>query len=634
MSSVAQPVKPEAASVRRLDASSLIRALALHRQRPAQGSEYWNEYCRLLRLLCRAGAVVVVSRAESAGWSALGADCPDQWLAGAWNEKVTELYERVRQNGFAYCPAVDSARQQRILAMVRTTGAGDTFIVMDVPERERAQLNELIMRALLAADFPVPAAPGETPAVMPQAQPAPAAGAALLGLLDLGAQVMAQQRFTAAAMLLVNGIAAHFRATQAALGWIDNGAVKVAAVSHLDRFEHNSENARLLEQAFNACLGQPRQSWHLHEAADNNGQELKEAYAGLQEAGGFRAQCLLPVFDADGAVRAILFLGFADTGIERDGIEPLQLTMGFVQPWLRTLREQERGIGWRLARRLRSAGERFMGPDFTWGRGAAAVAALLLLVALFGKWDYHVEASSQLTTDSSRIVSAQFDSRIESVAASAGDMVKEGSLLATLDTREMRQQEMDIRAERQRLSAEADKARAAGNLAEMEIAQARFAQADARLARILHYLAQARAVAPFDGVVVEGERKELLSAPVKKGDKLFKVARIDGLYVEMMVPEREIRYVKPDATGFMRLVSRPDLEIPFKLAAIIPMAQVKGQEGNHFLIKAELLQAPEAWWRPGMSGMVRIEAGKQNILWIWTHRVIDTLRMKLWWLGW
>jgi len=681
----------------RLDAGALIRTLAQHRRQRGHTAAYWNEYSLLIRLLCRAAAVLVAGRDETRGWTVLGSHCPDGWLAAAWHQHVDELNERARHNGFAFCPVLDGARQQRILAVVRTSGAGEAVVLMDVPERERANLNELVMRALLASDFAAPAeaapaaataaaaandpvqapatagapaapvvalsasgvptaglpaiaAPAADPsgaAAAPLATPAPADGE-LVALLELAAQVMGQPRFAAAAMTLVNGVAAHFRAAQAALGWIDAGAVKVAAVSHLDRFEHNTENVRLLEQLFTACLGQPRPDWYVADAGtaddavpahsggadDADADSPAYAAARLRAGTGYGAQCVLPVADADGRVRAILYLGFAAREPDRGGIAPLQLMLGFVQPWLQAVREQERGAGWRLARSLRGAGERFMGPDFAWGRVAAALAGIVLLGALLGSWDYHVEASSQLTTDSSRIISAQFDSRVETVMASAGDLVKQGAPLATLDTRELRQQESDVRAESQRLAAESDKARAAGNLAEMEIARARLAQAEARLARVLHYLEQARTVAPFDGVVVEGERKELMNAPVKKGDRLFKVARIDGLYVEMMVPEREIRYVQPGAEGVLRLVARPDLEIPFKLATIIPMAQVKGQEGNHFLIKAKLGQAPEAWWRPGMSGMARIDAGRQNILWIWTHRFTDNLRMKLWWLGW
>jgi hypothetical protein len=656
------PPPPAGNGPARLDAGVLIRTLAQHRRQRAHTAAYWNEYCLLMRLLCRAVAVLVAARGPDGRWGMLGSQCPDGWLAGAWPEHLDGLYERAAQNGFAFCPVVDGARQQRILALVRTSGADDAVVLMDLPERERANLNELLMRALLASDFSVEApaasaaASAETPApAQPAAQDAvalrdPAAEAPappnhdLIALLDLAAQVMSQPRFGIGAMTLVNGVAAHFKAAQAALGWIDGGAVRVAAVSHLDRFEHNTENVRLLEQLFDASLGHPGPLWHTAAAAaadpsavaiaDPAGDGLAPALARLQERAGFQAQCVLPVAGYDGRVRAILFLGFAQEQQEPAAIGALQVAMGFLQPWLESVREQDRGAGWRLARSVRGAGERFMGPDFAWGRAGVALAAVLLGVALFTHWDYHVEASSQLTTDSSRIISAQFDSRIESVSASAGDIVRQGAPLAVLDTRDLRQQESDIRADTQRLSAEADKARAAGNLAELEIGEARVAQAQARLARVLHYLAEARTVAPFDGVVVEGERKELMNAPVKKGDRLFKVARIDGLYVEMMVPEREIRYVKPGASGELRLVARPDQPIPFQLSTIIPMAQVKGQEGNHFLIKAKLLQAPEAWWRPGMSGMARIQSGQQSLMWMWTHRATDNVRMKLWWLGW
>ena len=41
--------------------------------------------------------------------------------------------------------------------------------------------------------------------------------------------------------------------------------------------------------------------------------------------------------------------------------------------------------------------------------------------------------------------------------------------------------------------------------------------------------------------------------------------------------------------------------------------------------------AAEPWWRPGMSGLAQIDAGDRPILWIWTHRLVDRLRMWWWW---
>jgi hypothetical protein len=37
------------------------------------------------------------------------------------------------------------------------------------------------------------------------------------------------------------------------------------------------------------------------------------------------------------------------------------------------------------------------------------------------------------------------------------------------------------------------------------------------------------------------------------------------------------------------------------------------------------------WWRPGMSGIGKIEAGERTLFWIIFHRTIDFLRMFFWW---
>jgi hypothetical protein len=41
--------------------------------------------------------------------------------------------------------------------------------------------------------------------------------------------------------------------------------------------------------------------------------------------------------------------------------------------------------------------------------------------------------------------------------------------------------------------------------------------------------------------------------------------------------------------------------------------------------------SPEEWWRPGMTGICKINAGDRSLLWILTHRTVEFLRMALWW---
>jgi hypothetical protein len=34
--------------------------------------------------------------------------------------------------------------------------------------------------------------------------------------------------------------------------------------------------------------------------------------------------------------------------------------------------------------------------------------------------------------------------------------------------------------------------------------------------------------------------------------------------------------------------------------------------------------------RLGMQGVARIDVGKRKLVWIWTHTVLDWVRLKLW----
>lgn len=648
--------QPPAGTPAPRDASTVIRDLTALRRQPRERLGYWNDYCTLLRELCRAGSVLLVTRdaqaGNGAGWRLIGGAAGDDWALRHWPAVVAGRAGQPMEKGFAVAPLQDEAGRLRMLALVQVSGLADALLVIDIPESERAQLNELLMRAMLVADVGLemsasasasasagaagPAAPQGAPTSAlaafdgaPGAAHAAGADTDTAALSELTAQVVAEGQFGAAALVLVNGLAAHYGAVQVALGWREAGAVRTVALSHVDRFERNTEQVQLLDDALLEALGQPGPVWLDGPGAEAGAPVLARVARSLNLA----CMYALPVLDAAGGVRAVLLFGFADPAAAQPAPRALRRTMGFLQPWLEAQRGRERWWGLRLRDWAANRLARWLGPGRVWTRSAVALFSLLLLFAVFGTWDYRIEASAQLTTDSTRLVSAQFDGRVDQVQATAGDVVKAGAPLAALDTRELRQQQLDLGAERQRLGAEADKARAAGNLADLGIAQARAAQADARLARLAQYLAQAQAVAPFDGVVVAGERKDLLNAPVKKGDNLFRIARIDGLYVEIMVPERDVRFIHPGAHGELRLIGRPDETIGFTLATVIPVAQVKGQEGNHFLVKGRLDAAPQAWWRPGMSGIVQLDGGRRNVAWIWTHRLVDSLRMKLWWLG-
>ena len=53
--------------------------------------------------------------------------------------------------------------------------------------------------------------------------------------------------------------------------------------------------------------------------------------------------------------------------------------------------------------------------------------------------------------------------------------------------------------------------------------------------------------------------------------------------------------------------------------------------GVVFEARAGLQSAPADWWRPGMTGIAKIDMGERSLWWIFTHKTSDYLRRKLWW---
>ncbi len=646
---------------RELDARQLIEALHALRRGPL-GADFWPRYCALVAPLARARlALVVMRRQVGDDWRMLAASAPEAGgMLQLWQEVLASLAERALENGFAYAPMRDEQGVGRLFAAVRIgERRDDTLLLLVIPEQERARLNELLLRVQLVADplpdnrveapvtpsvVPSPAEPeaatstdlalAESPAQTASPHPAGAAMPAsaedpvLTELLDLSTLVMHESKYGAAGIALVNGVMARLGCALVALGWRQDGYVRIEAISHLDRFERKTEYVNLLESACEEAVDQECDI--VHAGGEPDAGLVIQAHARLQRALGYSQICTLPLQGSGDASEVVLLLAMEQGELTPRSLANVHLSLGLILPWLRLLRDSDRWWGARLGGWSHKRLGALLGPERPLTKLFSLAIGILALYGLFGVQTYRIEATSQLGTDSTRLISATYDGFLNQVNATSGDSVKQGALLAALDTRELVQQEAETLADMQRFRAEAMKARAGLNMADAEIAGRRLAQVEARLQRIRYSLAQSLVYAPFDSVIVEGERKDLLGAPVKKGDRLFRLARIEGLYVVLHVPESEIRYVEPGARGELTLLARPDKRIPFEVETLMPVAQVKGQDGNHFVIKAKLLKQPEAWWRPGMSGVARIEAGEHNVAWIYTHKAIDALRMTLW----
>jgi hypothetical protein len=97
------------------------------------------------------------------------------------------------------------------------------------------------------------------------------------------------------------------------------------------------------------------------------------------------------------------------------------------------------------------------------------------------------------------------------------------------------------------------------------------------------------------------------------------------------VDARDIGEIKIGQRGELALPSLPGEVFPLTINTITLVSMAK--EGrNYFRVEAQVEKVSKRL-RPGMEGVGKVEIGKRKLIWIWTHEMIDWMRLKLWsWL--
>ncbi|MEI7783733.1 MAG: efflux RND transporter periplasmic adaptor subunit [Betaproteobacteria bacterium] len=624
--------------------SELIDALLELLAAPRE-PDFYAHYAELVQALCRTESAMVVdaagldagARAEPVAQALrLGQAGSAEDLEALAAQFTAARWQASAAQGYSHDTYRKNDGLGAVLLLVRLLDVAPRALLLSLPERDRAHLKEALVRALLVKDLR-PTAPPLSAVTTLAEQPA---ASALLDMLGLATEVLQAPRFGAATLTLVNGAVRTLGLRQAALCWRVAGHAQVLAISHIDKFESTSRLVSALEAAAAEVLSTDQViSWSQQQGAAS-AQELDGAPAPAGPPGhqalldsleGMHHVTSLPMRDGSGQTQAVLIAVGDSQPLPQEVVNQALLMLEMVYPRLADSRWRDANPLQRLRQSTLQRLELFVGPGRPWLKFGALMVSVLLLVLLFVKVPYRVEASAQLITDSTRVITAQNDGRLLEVLVDVGDTVRQGQALARLDTTDLQQQQAEVLSDIQRYASEEDKARATGALAEMQIARARRVQAEAKLKRVSYFLQQSRSEAPFDGVVVEGERRNLLGSSVKRGDKLFRIAQVRDLYVVLQVPEHAIRELRGDAQAELLLLSQPDKPIRLQVSSFVPMAQVKGEEGNQFVLKAQIVDPGAPWWRPGMTGLARIDAGSRNITWVLFHRAIDKLRLWLWW---
>jgi len=435
------------------------------------------------------------------------------------------------------------------------------------------------------------------------------------------------RHFTSMSMALCNALAEKIRCNRVSLGVLKGRYVRVHAMSRIDTFRREMKLIQDIEAAMEECLDQDADI--IFPAATET-TLVQRAARQLSEQHGPAAILALPMRRDGEPVAVILLERPSDHPFtDQNEIEAVRLACDLCGPRFFELRDHDRWFGARWAAAIRKRVGSILGPrqiGLKLGAGCVLLAALFLV---FAKGDYRIDAPFVFEPSIKQSVVAPFDSFIKRVAVDPGQVVEAGlTTLGELESSDQRLKLAALKAEqlgyrKQRAASMRD-----GKASETQMAEAQIEKLAAEIRLVERHIEQATLVAPITGRIVSVDLKHRLGAPVETGAILFEIVQLEQLRAELFVPEESILQVKEGQPGELAAVGHPNQKIRFVVERINPIAEVVEQQ-NSFRVRARLSERPD-WMRPGMEGQARIEVGKKHYAWIWTHRVTDWLRMKLW----
>ncbi len=439
--------------------------------------------------------------------------------------------------------------------------------------------------------------------------------------------VNSHRRFGSTAMALCNEAAAQWQCDRVSLGVLKGRCVQVKALSHTEQFSRKMQVVQDLESAMEECLDQDCEVMY---PAQQDSTYISRQTAELSKRHGPLAIASLPIRYAQKVWGVLTLERPADRPFTADEVEAVRLALELCTARLAALHEHDRWIGAKLSAGLRDILALIVGPRHTWAKIIAVLAVAAALFLIFAKGNYRAEASFVLEGTERQVVPAPFDGYLKTVNVEVSDAIRAGETsLGELDTAELRLKLAEAKADRAGYLKQADAAMRDGETAQAQIAEANADKAQAQIDLYDYMIAQAKLVSPLGGTVVEGDLKRQIGAPVKMGDVLFEVTPLESLRAVLHVREDQITDVQVGQRGRLATASYPAQRIAFEVERVNPIAEVVKQK-NVFKVRVKLLEL-YPWMRPGMEGVAKVDLAKKPYAWIWTRKIINWVRMKLWW---
>lgn len=493
-------------------------------------------------------------------------------------------------------------------------------VVLDIRAREEAELQDVLRRLLWGA--------GWLEALLRRHQLARNAQVLERAsvALDLVQAVQEHKSLALAAMTVVNELATVGKADRVSLGIERDGKLELRAISRTAWFDPKSQLVETVENAMEEAIDQEAGvAWPA--LAGSRG-KVNVAQRDLALRSGAAAVLTVPLVSGGRPIGAFTLERTQGSEFDATSLMLCQVIGELLGPTLEIRLEGERWVTGRIVDKLAKWRDKLVGPR----QPAIKLGAVLLLAAILilavAEGTFRVSARTIVEGAVQRATVAPFDGYVNDAFVRAGDTVRQGQILATLDDRDLKLEQVKWETEREQVARKYREALAKHDRAAYRVLAAQLSQAEAQLALTEERLVRTQLVAPFDGVVVSGDLSQMLGTPIEKGKVLFELAPLDSYRVILKVDERDIAYVVAGQGGELALTGITGARLPFVVKTVTSVSTA--QEGRNFFRVEAQLEDASTRLRPGMEGVGKVSVGKRALAWIWTRNFVNWVRISLW----
>jgi len=454
-----------------------------------------------------------------------------------------------------------------------------------------------------------------------------AASTQLVTALELVEIALEQERFKAGATAVATELATRLGCERVSVGMTRKAGIRVEALSHSADFDPRVKLIRALGAAMDEAADQDAAV--VYPPFPDAPPRITREHKALIEQQGTGSALTVPMAGGGKIVGAITFE--RRSAFDANAIALCEDVAALLGPALVLQRQAGASALERCKMFFAARRTEWSEPGHATPKLAVAALLLLLGVLVFAHGDYRLTANARLEGRVQRAIVAGVDGYIAEANVRAGDIVVEGQVLAKLDDRDLLLETRKWAGRRDQLRKEHREALAGRDRAQVNIISARIAQASAQLELLHENLLRTRLVAPFGGIVVRGDLSQSMGSPVERGDVLFELAPVEGFRIILEVDERDISEVAVGQRGHLTLSALPRQPLPLLVERITPVANA--EDGRNFFRVDAKLEQPTRALRPGMEGVAKIDVGQRRLIWIWTHSLVDWVRLWIWtWL--